>query len=72
MKNFKLAPSPMHATDAEISGLFRMLEPATYRQRYDCTCGWHGYRELAYPPSHVDCPRCNGVAGAHAPAERVS
>lgn len=73
MEGFRLAPSPMHATDAEISGLFRLIEqPPVYRQRYECECGFHGSREVTYPPSHIPCPRCGGVAGAIGAAELVS
>lgn len=32
------------------------------RVRFECTCGWHGTRELAHRPNSMTCPRCNGVA----------
>lgn len=77
MDTFRLRPVPALATDAEISGLFRVLEQMSgadpiYRQRYECPCGFHGTRELATPPSHIRCPRCDGVAGARGVSERVS
>jgi len=45
--------------------------PTIYRQRYECTCGFHGAREAEVPPLHIKCPRCAGVAIARGAAEQV-
>lgn len=42
-----------------------------HRQRYECTCGFHGTREEYFPPAHIRCPRCNGVGVARGEPERV-
>lgn len=30
--------------------------------RYECTCGWHGWRTHVVAIASFKCPRCNGVA----------
>lgn len=86
--SFRLAPTPAHATDPEISGLFKLLtcpkcgdghpfdRPCTlFRQRFECTCGNKETRDFDQPssiPSHIRCPNCAGVAVAIGRAERLS
>jgi predicted RNA-binding Zn-ribbon protein involved in translation (DUF1610 family) len=59
------------AIEAARAELAALAAPVRYRQRYECTCGFHGWRESHAPPAHIKCPRCGGVAVARGEAERV-
>jgi hypothetical protein len=53
----------------------RLVEPPprVFRQRYQCrACGWHGTRELMFPPSWIRCIRCHGSADASGSSELVT
>ena len=58
---FRLAPTPALATDAEISGLYRLIENPP---KFLCTCGWSldVVADLDAARSHVQCGACGGVA----------
>lgn len=40
----------------------RKRAPEGDLHRYECTCGWHGWRTLVIATASFKCPRCNGVA----------
>lgn len=58
-------------TPAQIAAQRTFLATALVRQRYECTCGWHGTREQHAPPAHLKCPRCMGVAVARGLPEPI-
>jgi Zn finger protein HypA/HybF involved in hydrogenase expression len=44
----------------KIAKLSHAVERREYR--FECTCGWHGWRAFDRQPISMKCPRCNGVA----------
>lgn len=63
--------SPALIEGAPVDGEL-IVAGSVWRQRYECTCGFRGTRELAFPPAHIKCPRCAGVAVGIGAAELVT
>lgn len=38
------------------------LLPIGTSYRFECTCGWVGWRKMIAKPNSIQCPNCNGVA----------